>query len=51
MLRSIFLTDKFKTPMNELQETAHAMGTSQNVISNQYVKLDDKQSIKDLKDI
>jgi hypothetical protein len=51
MLRNIYLTDKFKAPMNELRETAHAMGTSSNVIENQYVKFDDKKSIKDLIDI
>jgi hypothetical protein len=48
MIRNIYLTHKFKDPMDELKATATAMGTSQNVISNQYVKIDDKQSIKDL---
>jgi len=42
MLRNIYLTDKFKTPMDELQETANAMGTSSATIQNQYVKFDDK---------
>ena len=41
-LRGIYLTDKFKKPLEELKETASAMGTSSNVISNQYVKIDDK---------
>lgn len=51
MLRNIYLTDKFKDPINELRETANAMGTSSNVIRDQYVKMDDKQSIKDLIDV
>jgi hypothetical protein len=42
MMRNIFLTDKFKKPLDELKETAKAMGTSSGVISNNYVKIDEK---------
>ena len=42
MLRNIYLTDKFGDKVNELNETAKAMGTSSSTIQNQYVKLDDK---------
>jgi len=42
MLRNIYLTDKFQKPMEILKETANNMGTSSNVISNQYVKIDNK---------
>jgi hypothetical protein len=41
MLRNIYLTDKFKEPMQELKDTARAMGTSSNTIQNNYVKVDD----------
>lgn len=41
-LRGIYLTDKFKKPMEELKETATNMGTSSGTIQNTYVKLDDK---------
>jgi integrase len=41
MLRNIYLTDKFKEPMQELKDTAMAMGTSSNTIQNNYVKVDD----------
>jgi len=51
MLRQIFLTDKFKDPINELRDTATAMGTSSSTIENNYVKFDSKQSIRDLIDI
>lgn len=40
MLRSIFLTNKFKPQMDELDTTAHDMGTSSNMIQNTYVKKD-----------
>jgi hypothetical protein len=42
MLRNIYLTDKFKTPMEELKETANNMGTSSNTIQNNYIKMDEK---------
>jgi hypothetical protein len=42
MLRNIYLTDKFKTPMEELKETATNMGTSSSTISNNYIKMDNK---------
>jgi len=48
MLRNIYLTDKFKDPINELRDTATAMGTSSSTIENNYVKMDDNQSIKEL---
>lgn len=48
MLRNIYLTDKFKEPINELRDTATAMGTSSSTIENNYVKMDDSQAIKDL---
>jgi hypothetical protein len=51
MLRNIYLTDRFKKPMEELKDTATAMGTSSNTISNTYVKTDDRNSIEDLKSI
>ena len=51
MLRNIYLTDKFKKPMEDLKDTATAMGTSSNTISNTYVKTDDRNSIEDLKSI
>jgi len=38
MLRNIFLTEKFATPMAELKEATKAMGTSTNVAMNQYIK-------------
>lgn len=41
-LRGIYLTDKFKKPLEELKETATAMGTSSGTISDTYVKLDKK---------
>jgi hypothetical protein len=40
LLRSIYLTDKFKAPVNELQNTATAMGTSTNTVQQQYIKND-----------
>jgi len=40
MLRSIYLTDKYGNKMNELQQDAHDLGTSTNVIQTQYVKTD-----------
>jgi len=48
MLRNIYLTDKFKEPMNELKATATAMGTSSSTIENNYIKTDESQSMKDL---
>jgi hypothetical protein len=42
MLRSIYLTDKFKKPLEILKETASNMGTSSSTISNNYVKIDNK---------
>jgi len=48
MLRNIYLTDKFKDPINELRDTATAMGTSSSTIENNYIKMDSKQAIKDL---
>jgi len=42
MLRNIYLTDKFKIPMEELKNTASNMGTSSSTISNNYVKIDNK---------
>jgi len=41
-LRGIYLTDKFKKPLEELKEKATAMGTSSGTISDTYVKLDVK---------
>jgi hypothetical protein len=38
MLRNIFLTEKFATPMAELKEATKSMGTSTNVAMNQYIK-------------
>jgi hypothetical protein len=40
MLRSIFLTDKFGPKVTQLQDIATAMGTSSDMISHQYVKID-----------
>jgi hypothetical protein len=40
MLRNIYLTDKYSNQMNELKDDATAMGTSTNVIQNQYIKTD-----------
>ena len=40
LLRNIFLTNKFKPQMDELDTTAHDMGTSSNMIQNVYVKND-----------
>jgi integrase len=48
MLRNIYLTDKFKAPMDELKATANAMGTSSATIENNYIKTDESQSMKDL---
>lgn len=50
MLRNIYLTDKFKEPMQELKDTAKAMGTSSNTIQNNYVKVDDSMPPKYLLD-
>ena len=38
MLRSIYLTDKFGDKEKEIQQTAKDMGTSSNMVSNNYVK-------------
>lgn len=40
LLRNIFLTDKFKPQMDELDTTAYDMGTSSNMIQHTYVKND-----------
>jgi hypothetical protein len=40
MLRNIYLTSKYSNNMENLNEDATNMGTSTNVIQNQYVKLD-----------
>jgi len=40
MLRKIYLTDKYKDANNEMKEDAEKMGTSSNVIENNYIKND-----------
>jgi hypothetical protein len=40
LLRNIYLTDKFKAPVNELQNTANAMGTSSATVQSNYIKND-----------
>lgn len=40
MLRKIYLTSKYKDSNNEMKEDAKAMGTSSNVIENNYIKND-----------
>lgn len=40
MLRNIYLTDKFKNPLENLKNSAINMGTSSSTISNNYVKID-----------
>ena len=40
MLRNIYLTDKFAPVTNDLETTAHDMGTSSSTIQNSYVKHD-----------
>lgn len=40
LLRNIFLTDKFKPQMDELDTTAYDMGTSADMVKNVYVKMD-----------
>jgi hypothetical protein len=40
LLRSIFLTDTFGPKVTQLQDIATAMGTSSDMVSNQYVKID-----------
>jgi hypothetical protein len=42
MLRNIYLTHKYGAKVEQLNEDATAMGTSSNVIKDQYVKLDAK---------
>jgi hypothetical protein len=42
MLRNIYLTNKYGDKVEQLNEDATAMGTSSNVIKDQYVKLDTK---------
>jgi hypothetical protein len=37
-LRHIFLTDKYKNVLNEMKDDAKAMGTSTNMVEDQYVK-------------
>jgi hypothetical protein len=41
MLRNIYLSDKFKTPMDELNKTAAAMGTSASTAQSTYIKMND----------
>jgi len=38
MLRHIYLTDKYKTVLDDMKEDAQQMGTSENMVQNQYVK-------------
>jgi hypothetical protein len=40
MLRSIYLTDKFGDKEKDIKQTATDMGTSSNMISNNYIKFD-----------
>jgi hypothetical protein len=40
MLRNIYLTDKYKDEMNEMNDDAHKMGTSTETIKSNYVKFD-----------
>jgi hypothetical protein len=40
MLRNIYLTDRFGDKVQELQDTAHDMGTSSSTIQNNYIKID-----------
>lgn len=40
LLRNIYLTDKYGEKVNDLEETASAMGTSSNTILNNYVKVE-----------
>jgi hypothetical protein len=41
MLRNIYLSDKFKNPMDELNRVAREMGTSANTAQSTYIKMDD----------
>jgi integrase len=38
MLRHIYLTDKYKNVLDDMKEDAIQMGTSENMVQNQYVK-------------
>jgi hypothetical protein len=40
MIRNMYLTDKYKNINKEKEQDAAAMGTSSNIIDNQYVKMD-----------
>ena len=40
MLRNIYLTDKFGDENKAKKETAEAMGTSVNMLDNNYIKTD-----------
>ena len=40
MLRSIYLTDAFSADQIKMKSIAHALGTSPNMIANNYVKTD-----------
>jgi hypothetical protein len=40
MLRNIYLSDKFKNPMDELNRVAREMGTSANTAQSTYIKMD-----------
>ena len=41
MLRNIYLSDKFKNPMDELNRVAREMGTSANTAQSTYIKMDE----------
>ena len=43
LLRNIYLTDKYSDKVDELKEDASAMGTSQNTILNNYVKVSEEK--------
>ena len=40
MLRHIFLTSKYKNVLDSMKSDAEAMGTSTDMVANQYVKED-----------
>ena len=41
MLRHIFLTSKYKNVLDEMEKDTEAMGTSVDMLENQYVKTGD----------
>jgi hypothetical protein len=47
MLRNIYLTDKYGDKLQEIKEDAAALGTSSNVIMNNYVKIEDTKEKED----